>query len=155
MLRIVPYQSTHQNGIDQMMAAINAEFDESIYSKPKSKKPIIPDHYWVAIHGEEVAGTVAIVKMENNFAVLKKMMVKRAFRGKALGVSKLLLSTAIDWCRNNHIPKLYLGTMKQFKAAQAFYKKNGFEQISANELPKSFVKNPVDSVFFVLDLKKK
>jgi len=154
MIKIVPYQSTYQNGIDQMMKEITSEFDEPFFTKQAIKPPIMPDLYWVAIHGEEVAGTVAIVKMKNNFAVLRKMMVKRAYRGKALGVSKLLLGTAIDWCRNNHIPKLYLGTMQQFKVAQAFYKNNGFEQISANELPNSFVKNPVDSVFFVQELTK-
>lgn len=50
------------------------------------------------------------------------MMLKKEFRGKEFGISKILLETVIKWCEENRISKLYLGTMKQFKTAQSFYK---------------------------------
>ena len=80
------------------------------------------------------------------------MMLKKEYRGKSLGVSKSLLETAINWCKDNHIPKIYLGTMTQFKAAQLFYSNNGFVRISEEQLPKSFLNNPLDTVFFVREL---
>jgi len=152
MIKIVIYESVHQNGIDKMMNEIAMEFDSKIFPKPTKETPIVPNKYWVALDNGKVIGTVGILVAENNFGVLKKMILKKEFRGKEFGVSKKLLETVIKWCEKNSISKLYLGTMNQFKAAQAFYEKNGFKQISRNELPNNFLNNPLDKVFFVQDL---
>ena len=80
------------------------------------------------------------------------MMLKKEFHGKGLGISKTLLETVTEWCKKNQISKLYLRTMNQFKAGQSFYKKNGFKQISKNELPNNFLNNHLDKVFFVQTL---
>lgn len=150
MITIVPYQEIHQTGIDTMMAGIAEEFDEPIFSKPS--QPIsVPAQYWVALYNNEVIGTVAIVTTQE-MAILKKMMLTKAFRGKGFGVSQLLLKTTVDWCRTNHFEQIYLGTMAQFKAAQSFYEKNGFIKITANALPENFINNPIDDVFYVLNL---
>ena len=102
-------------------------------------------YYVETIICHSFVGTLAILDVENDFGVLKKMMLKKEFRGKGLGISKTLLETVTEWCKKNRIPKLYLRTMNQFKAGQSFYKKNGFKQISKNELPNNFL----DKVFFV------
>jgi len=152
MTKIVTYEITHQNGIDEMMNEIALEFDEQIFPKATIETPIVPDKYWVAINNGKIVGTVGILVVENDFGVLKKMMLKKEFRGKEFGISKRLLETVIEWSEKNRIPKLYLGTMSQFKAAQSFYEKNGFKQISENELPNNFLNNPLDKVFFVQDI---
>lgn len=152
MIKIVTYEHTHQNGIDEMMNEIALEFNEQIFSKPTSKTPIIPSQYWVALNNGEVIGTVGVIVVENDFGVLKKMMLKKEFRGKKVGISKRLLETAVKWCKQNNVSKLYLGTMDQFKAAQSFYEKNEFRQISQDELPDSFLNNPLDTIFFVRNL---
>ena len=152
MIKIIPYNNTHQNGINKMMHDIALEFDENIFSKPTNVTPIIPDTYWVAIIDDEIIGTAGVLRVENNFAVLKNMMLKKERRGKAIGISKALLETVINWCENNQISKIYLGTMTQFKAAQLFYSNNGFKRISKHNLPEKFSNNPLDDVFFVKDI---
>ncbi|WP_338791789.1 GNAT family N-acetyltransferase [Bernardetia sp. MNP-M8] len=154
MTKIVIYESVHQNGIDEMMNEIAVEFEEQIFPKVTVETPSIPDNYWVALYNGKVVGTVGVVVVQNEFGVLKKMMLKKEFRGKEFGLSKLLLETVIEWSEENQISKIYLGTMNQFKAAQTFYKKNGFREILENELPLNFLKNPLDKVFFVKDLNK-
>lgn len=154
MIKITPYKNVHQSDINEMMNEIVSEFDEHIFAKPTNEKQISPDGYWVALNGKKVIGTVAVIAIKNEFGVLKKMMLKKKFRGKGIGISKLLLETAINWCEQNDIPKIYLGTMNQFRAAQMFYKKNGFKRISENELPNNFIKNPLDEVFFEQNLSK-
>jgi hypothetical protein len=47
---------------------------------------------------------------------------------------------------------MYLGTMTQFKAARVFYINHGFTEITRDQLPADFVCNPVDDVFFYLQL---
>ena len=79
-------------------------------------------------------------------------MVKKEYRGKSFGTSKTLLNTAVIWCKENNISKIYLGTMMQFKAAQSLYTNNGFKIISEDKLPKKFLQNPLDSIFFIRDL---
>ena len=126
MTKIVTYESAHQNGIDEMTNEIALEFDEQIFPKPTRETPIVPDKYWVAVNNGKIVGSVGILVVENDFGVLKKMMLKKEFRGKGLGISKTLLETVTEWCKKNRIPKLYLRTMNQFKAAQSFYKKKQF-----------------------------
>jgi len=152
MTKIVAYKDVYQKGINKMMNEIALEFGAEIFPKPTNETPVVPDKYWVAIDNEKIVGTVGVLVVKNDFGVLKKMMLKREFRGKEFGISKKLLETVIKWCKKNSISKLYLGTMNQFKAAQSFYKKNGFKQISENELPHNFLSNPLDKVFFVQNL---
>jgi len=152
MTKIVTYKKTHQSGIDNMMHEIALEFDSEIFPKTTNETPIVPNKYWVAIDDEKVIGTVGVLVIDNDVGVLKKMMLKKEFRGKEFGVSKKLLKIVIEWCKENSISKLYLGTMNQFKAAQSFYKKNGFTKIPKSELPFNFLNNPLDNVFFVQEL---
>jgi N-acetylglutamate synthase-like GNAT family acetyltransferase len=153
MVQIVSYKTAHQNGIDTMMQEIALEFGEHIFSKPTKQTPILPDNYWVALHNKKVIGTVGVLVVKNNIGILKKMMLKKKYRGKEFGISKLLLDTVIKWSKTANISAIYLGTMQQFKAAQVFYERNGFEKIPEYELPSNFLKNPLDTVFFKLNLK--
>ncbi|MFD2916325.1 GNAT family N-acetyltransferase [Psychroserpens luteus] len=152
MIKIIPYKNAHQNGIDAMMQDIDMEFKDSIFPKPTHEILIIPDAYWVAIINTKIIGTVAVINIENNFAILKNMMLKKEYRGKTQGISQSLLETVINWCEVKHIPEIYLGTMTQFKAAQSFYINNGFVKISEDKLPSNFLNNPLDTVFFVKNI---
>ncbi|MFT5619362.1 MAG: hypothetical protein ACI85I_002605 [Arenicella sp.] len=86
MTKIIPYESTHQNGIDEMMCEIALEFKKQIFSKTIIETPIVPDNYWVAVNNDRVVGTVGILIIENNFGILKKMMLKKEFRAKEFSV---------------------------------------------------------------------
>lgn len=151
-IKIVSYTNNHKFDIDRMIGEIALEFDNPISLKPTDSTPTIPDQYWVVIYNDEVIGTIGVIEIKKRSAVLKRMFLKKPFRGKILGISKLLLQTAINWCIENGIEQIYLGTMDQFKAAQMFYLKNGFESISKNELPNDFLHNQLDNVFFVRNL---
>ncbi len=151
MFRIVEYQEIYQPGIAQMMLGIAAEFSETLSANSPDYRPSRPDAYWVALHTDRVIGTVG-VSAYDGYAELKRMMVAKDFRGEAIGLSnglsKQLLQTAVRWSISRNIYTIYLGTMAQFKAAHHFYSKNSFELIAEKELPSSFIKNPVDKLFF-------
>lgn len=152
MIKIIPYQKVHQHGIDVMMDEISLEFDERLISKPTHTTPLVPGNYWVAIADEKVIGTVGVIAVENDFGVLKKMMLKKEFRGQNLGISTLLLQTVMSWCQEHNVSNLYLGTMLQFRAAQNFYERNGFKRINESHLPTNFLKNPMDKVFYLKNI---
>uniref|UniRef100_UPI004048C9E0 GNAT family N-acetyltransferase n=1 Tax=Roseivirga sp. TaxID=1964215 RepID=UPI004048C9E0 len=148
MIEIVPYKAVYQVDIDAMMQEIAQEFSEPIMVKQTNSTAPIPNDYWVALYNGQVVGTIALINVKNEFGVLKKMMLKKEFRGSARGVSKLLLITALENAKKNGLESIYLGTMTQFKAAQSFYQKHGFRQIVEDELPPGFPKYPIDKLFY-------
>jgi N-acetylglutamate synthase-like GNAT family acetyltransferase len=113
----------------------------SVYQKGKG-------NFWVAKTGSSVAGTIALIDIGNNKAALRKMFVHSDHRGKEKGVSQQLMNTLFQWCSKVDIQAVYLGTIDSMKAAHRFYEKNGFKQISKQDLPDDFPLMPVDNVFY-------
>lgn len=105
-------------------------------------------NFWVALSAGEVAGTAAIKNIGGGSAVLRKMFVKKEYRGKNAGVSADLLSKSIGWANEKGFKTLYLGTTPRFLAAHRFYEKNGFEEICREELPAEFPVMAVDKKFY-------
>jgi len=152
MIIIKPFNTAHQKKIDIMTLEISNEFETPISNNTAPVKITLLDKYWVAFKGNEIVGTVGILKIEKQRSVLKNMFVKKNYRGKEFNTSHLLLQKAFEWCNSENITSIYLGTMKQFIGAHKFYEKNGFQRIIKNELPTSFIHNPIDSVFYKLTI---
>jgi len=147
-IKIIRYDPAFQPAIDRMMEGIAAEFAEPISSSQSAILPKVynlPGHrFWIALHGNEVAGTIGFILLSNQNVVVKRMMVARQFRGR-FRTASLLLKTGIEWARKRGAKRIYLGTMEQFIAAQKFYEKNGFIEIDLNDLPLDYQPNPIDS----------
>ncbi|TGA98950.1 GNAT family N-acetyltransferase [Sporolactobacillus shoreae] len=120
---------------------------ENFYQKNKG-------NFWVALHHDQVVGTVALLDIENNQAALRKMFVAKDYRGKIFKTAAFLLNTAIDWARKRKIQGIYLGTTLQFKAAHRFYEKNGFQSILLEDLPPKFPVMKVDKKFYKYTVQK-
>jgi GNAT superfamily N-acetyltransferase len=109
-------------------------------------------NFWGAKHDELLAGTIALIAFDKHAGAIRKMFVREAYRGKDWGTGQLLLDTLIDYCRQNQITDLYLGTVEAFKAAHRFYERNGFTRLAKNELPQSFPLMSRDTIFYHLHL---
>lgn len=103
--------------------------------------------FWVAMINKEVVGTIAMLRI-NDIGVIRKMFVKKEFRGKNTGVAQCLINTLINYCYKNNLQSLYLGTIDKYKAAQKFYEKNKFIKIDKSLLPNEFPVMLVDNVFY-------
>jgi putative acetyltransferase len=109
--------------------------------------------FWGALDGEQqVVGTIALVLFQKDAGAIRKMFVKKEFRGKEYGVARQLLEVLLGYSRQIGIKDLYLGTVDVMKAAQRFYEKNGFTQIDKQDLPASFPLMTVDNMFYHLSL---
>ncbi|QDW27571.1 GNAT family N-acetyltransferase [Pedobacter sp. KBS0701] len=110
--------------------------------------------FWGARLNGELIGTIALIAQPDHHAgAIRKMFVKKEFRGKALGVAQALLKTLIGYCADNNLDKVYLGTKNILQAACRFYERNGFKQVVMEDLPVYFPRMAVDNVFYGLDLK--
>jgi N-acetylglutamate synthase-like GNAT family acetyltransferase len=109
-------------------------------------------NFWLALDGEQVIGTIALLDIGNRQAALRKMFVHRDYRGKQAGVAKRLLDTLIAGARQQHIAEIYLGTTAKYLAAHRFYEKHGFIEITRDMLPPAFPIMAVDTKFYTLKL---
>lgn len=109
--------------------------------------------FWGAFINDELVGTIALVKFDEKAAAIRKMFVKKEFRGKEHGIAQKLLETLIAYCQKNGIEEVYLGTVSILKAALRFYERNHFEIIEKGLLPSKFPLMNADNVFCFLNLK--
>jgi GNAT superfamily N-acetyltransferase len=102
----------------------------------------------VALSGATVVGTISVLDIGNAQGALRKMFVRREYRGAEFDVAIRLLDTLIEWCGRRSIREIYLGTAAKFLAAHRFYAKNGFVEIEKSELPPTFPVMAVDTKFY-------
>eukprot|EP01133_Synstelium_polycarpum_P009353 gene9353-10959_t len=108
-------------------------------------------NFWGALQAEnELVGSIALLSVGHQTAALRKMFVKKEFRGRELNIAQDLLEILIQYCRDKKLTDIYLGTVDVLKAAQRFYERNGFEKIAAEALPVYFPRMKADNVFYHL-----
>ncbi|CAN5434566.1 GNAT family N-acetyltransferase [soil metagenome] len=145
-IEIIPYTTLYEEQVFSLILKIqNDEFGVPITISDQPDLANIPKHYqqnndnfWIALDGNNVIGTIALHNIGNVQAILKKMYVHPTYRGKNLGVAKLLFDTLCHWSKSKGIHEIYLGTTAFFIAAQKFYEHCGFYEITKGELPISF-----------------
>jgi N-acetylglutamate synthase-like GNAT family acetyltransferase len=162
LIQIVPFALQHADGVAALIVGIQRdEFQIAITLADQPDLQDIPAFYqqgagnfWVAISEGHVVGTVALLDIGNHQGALRKMFVHASYRGPGHAVSARLLDTLLDWSRTQGVKDVYLGTTEKFLAAHRFYERNGFQQMPANELPRSFPKMKVDSRFYHRSLER-
>lgn len=156
MLTINTYKSIHQQGIVNVILPVQ-QFELGV-SIALSDQPDLLDienfycqgygNFWVALDGEEVVGTIAMIDIGNQQACLRKMFVKETYRGKEYGTAQLLMDALNNWCKEKGVNEIYLGTIDIMHAAQRFYVRNGFAEIAKEILPANFPLMKVDNRFY-------
>ncbi|MEI3790991.1 MULTISPECIES: GNAT family N-acetyltransferase [unclassified Chryseobacterium] len=118
---------------------------ESFYMEPGG-------NFWGAFVEGELVGSIALVKYDEREGAVRKMFVKKEFRGKELNIAQELLEVLISYCRENGIDAIYLGTVNVLKAAMRFYERNHFLQVEKENLPNRFPLMSADNVFYALHI---
>ncbi|ANF52586.1 GNAT family acetyltransferase [Chryseobacterium glaciei] len=161
MLEISPVNNTHSKSIIDLVLNIQQkEFNVPITIDDQPDLMQIEDFYfanggsfWGAFIDGELVGTIALVKFDEKAAAIRKMFVKKEFRGKEHNIAQKLLEILISYCHENGIDEVYLGTVSILKAALRFYERNHFTIIDKELLPAKFPVMNADNVFCFLDLK--
>lgn len=158
MINIQTYQAEHRQGIIDLILSIQQiEFKVPITLEEQPDLQIIPQVYqqgrgnfWVATNEDNrVIGTIALIEFPPHRAALRKMFVAAEYRGKTYGLAQSLMNIALDWCVENGLESIWLGTIPRLEAAVRFYEKNGFDRVAAENLPPEFPRMAVDTLFFV------
>lgn len=110
--------------------------------------------FWAAFRGDELIGTIALMNVGHQTGVIRKMFVKKEYRGGEFGIAGQLLQILLKYSKAHGITDIYLGTVDMLKAAHRFYEKNEFKEIGEQALPVYFPRMPADNKFYhlVLDI---
>ncbi len=155
-MQIIPFQKAYTDAVIKLILSIQVDefgVDLDLERQPDLLK--IEEFYqtnngnfWICIEGEKVLGTIALLPFSAHQTALRKMFVHEEYRGKQHGIAHSLLQTFIDWCKEKSITEIYLGTNPLLHAAHRFYEKNGFEVIEETNLPITFPRMKVDTIFY-------
>jgi len=132
-LEIIPFKSEFSNyfyemNIEWLEKFFYVEpFDREVLQYPE-KHIIAPGgHIFFAIENNEVVGTVALLKHDQNVFELTKMAVPPKHQGKHIG--QKLLTYCIKFGKKNKFKKIILYSHTLLENAIYIYKKFGFEEI--------------------------
>lgn len=108
--------------------------------------------FWGAFAGQQLIGTIALINAGDGIGVIRKMFVKKEYRGKEPKAAQQLMETLSAYAREKGLTDLYLGSVDAMKAAHRFYERNGFKRIAPGDLPPNFPRMALDTIFFHLSL---
>ncbi len=158
-MNIIEYNDTYKDEVINLIldiqnneAGINLSLDE----QPDLKN--ILAHYnsnggnfWLTVDDENhVIGTIALMRLNADWGVLKKFFVKSDYRSQKIGL--MLYQTLIEFARMNKFKYIILDTPSVAVKSHQFYKKAGFRQISKEDLQIPYLFPDRDSLLFQLDL---
>lgn len=160
-MRIQPIQNEFEKEIIDLILNIQQkEFNVPVTLEDQPDLMEIENFYYKpggiflgAFIDHKLVGTIALVRFHDEAAAIRKMFVKKEFRGKEFGIAQKLLKELIAFSRENGIKDLYLGTVAILQAALRFYEKNDFVTIPKETLPEAFPLMKPDNVFCHLHLK--
>ena len=158
MIEIQSFEPKYESEVIDLIVSIqNGEFGLPITAEDQPDLRIIPAFYQtrngdflVALSEQKVVGTISLKDIGNGQGALRKMFVAAPFRGKEHGLGGRLLRRLVTDAAQHGISEVFLGTTRRMLGAHRFYEKNGFREVTVEDLPKTFPQTGFDDKFYAL-----
>jgi len=131
-IKIIGYDSQYKNDFIRLN---KAWLEEYFYVEPHDietfeniEKEIIEKEgeIFFCLVDNEIAGTVAMIKVNHEVFELAKMAVDKKFQGMKL--SNLLMEASIDFAKKNNAKKIFLVSNRKLSTALHLYRKHYFTE---------------------------
>lgn len=129
----IDYQPVHANAFYEL----NMEWIEAYFEVEQQDLTVLnnPDTYiienggqiFMALEGDQIVGTVALLTMDESVVELGKMAVSIHHQGKGIGHG--LMKRAIQYAKDNSFQSVILYSNTVLAPALNLYKKFGFKEI--------------------------
>lgn len=127
------FESSHYEAVNQLLSQLTSRsivFTEDDY-RQLIESPHI--HLFLLFHGGSIVGMLTVgiyLSPTGSKAWFEDVVVDEASRG--LGLGRMLVAHAIDFCRQQQVDTLMLTSNPKRIAANALYRSLGFEQKETN-----------------------
>lgn len=109
------------------------EYDLEVLNNPQKKIIDGGGHIYLAIEDDVLAGSAAIIFVEEGVYELAKMAVAPGYRGR--GLSRLLIEKCLEKARLLGAKTVMLYSNSQLTTAIALYEKYGFRHVALEDSP--------------------
>ncbi len=109
------------------------EYDLEVLNNPQKKIIDGGGHIYLAVEDGVLAGSAAIIFVEDGVYELAKMAVAPAYRGR--GLSRLLIEKCLEKARLLGAKTVMLYSNSQLTTAIALYEKYGFRHVALEDSP--------------------
>lgn len=111
----------------EQKAYMNSDLDSisDVYGKER-------EFFFVAEDDGRISGTVGVKEESKNTAILRRLFVGPAYRGKGYG--RLLIDKALDFCKDKGYHEVVFHASTTMNAAMALCKAKGFKEKDVLEL---------------------
>lgn len=158
IMEITTYNGKYDDQIVSLI--LNIQNNEAKINLSLDEQPDLKDiagyyqknggEFWLAVEGDEVIGTIALMMLQNDCAVLKKFFVKSEYRSKKIGLK--LYEALLAFAKAGGVRHIILDTPSVAHASHRFYERSGFRKITKDELLTEYTYPDRDSILYMLDL---
>ncbi|MFC6176648.1 GNAT family N-acetyltransferase [Companilactobacillus huachuanensis] len=139
-MKIVSYQNNPQH-LAQLVDLINycQNIEANLKIKMAEQDDIfqINDYYqkkagnfWIALDDNRVVGSIALLPIDSQTAVLKKFFTYPEFRGQPQHLGAKLYQKLLTFAQEKNFKRLVLDTPEGETRSHYFYEHHGFKQVS-------------------------
>ncbi|MCM1494894.1 MAG: GNAT family N-acetyltransferase [Bacteroides sp.] len=157
-MKIITYQEKYKQQIIDLI--LHIQNDEAKINLSLEEQPDLLDipncyekdggEFWLALEGDRVIGTLALMNKGNGNGVLKKGFVNKAYRKQ--GVLTELYGVLLDYAKKNNIKQLMFDTPSVAVNCHRFFEREGYVRIQKREQPFEYDYPDRDSYLYLLKL---
>ncbi|MCM1075807.1 MAG: GNAT family N-acetyltransferase [Bacteroides sp.] len=107
-------------------------------------------NFWLAIDNGHVVGTLALMRIDDEWYVLKKFFVRSDYRSKHVGLS--LYRHLLDFAISKGVRHIILDTPSVATKSHAFYESSGFVKVDKSDIDVPYEYPDRHSILYKLDL---
>ena len=146
-MELITYEEQHQERLNDFFREVFTELGWGYDPQDRHLDTIqIPDTYmeggcfWLLVENDRIVGTVAVKRIKDGTAELKRLYILKEYRSQHLG--ELLMSTALSFAQKSGFSSICADTRADRSASIYLMRKNGFVEIQ------QYNDNPFADLFF-------
>lgn len=128
LVDLINYCQNIEAHLDIKMAEQSDIFEiEAYYQKQGGQ-------FWIALQNNSVVGSIALLPVNQEIAILKKFFTYPEFRGHPVRLGQKLFDCFYAYYSSHNFSRIILDTPENESRSHFFYEKQGFQQISRDQL---------------------
>lgn len=157
-MKIITYQDRYKQQIIDLI--LHIQNDEARINLPLEEQPDLLDipncyqksggEFWLAVEGDTVIGTLALMNKGNGNAIIKKGFVKKEFRKQ--GILTKLYEILLDFAKAKGIKQIMFDTPSVATNCHRFFEREGYVRIEKSQQPFEYEYPDRDSYLYLLKL---